>query len=61
MKYGDDTRYFEERAKYKIKCKCSHTVVIPPFKDKVLCSYCGRYVFRNKKDEFMFRLKSIKR
>lgn len=24
---------------------------------KVFCTYCGHWVFKNKKDEFMYRLK----
>ena len=40
------------------KCKCSHTVVIPVYTDKVLCSWCGRYCFKTKKDEFEYINKS---
>lgn len=40
-----------------IKCKCSHTVVIPSNKDKVICDWCGNYVFKTPQAEFSFRLK----
>ena len=39
------------------RCKCGHRVVIPKRTDKMLCSWCGYYVFRNKKDEFKCRMK----
>lgn len=38
-------------------CKCGHSVVILPREKKVLCSYCGHWVFKNEKDEFVYRLK----
>lgn len=41
------------------KCKCGHSVVVSNRIKKVVCNHCGRYVFRNKKDEFMYRLKEV--
>ena len=41
----------------KYICKCGHRVIIPFDKDKKLCRWCGRYVFKNKKDEFVYKLK----
>ena len=43
-----DNRYY---------CKCGHSVVIMPKKHKVLCTHCGHWVFKNKKDEFKYRIK----
>ena len=37
---------------YKVKCKCSHVIIISNDRDKVLCSHCGYYVYRDKKEEF---------
>ena len=39
-----------------LKCKkCGHTL---PMKDKQkgFCPYCGRYIFLNNKEEFVYRL-----
>ena len=44
---------------YKVRCKCSHTIIIPHNVDKVLCTYCGYYVYRNKKLEFKNKLKEL--
>lgn len=44
-------------AKVKYKCKCGHKVIIPEWVDKQLCKYCGTYVFKNKKEEFKYRMK----
>lgn len=41
------------------KCKCGHSVVVSSRIKKVVCNHCGRYVFRDKKDEFMYRLKEV--
>ena len=46
--------YFSE---LKHICKCGHTVVIPNFVEKVLCSWCGRYVYRDEQSEFKDKLK----
>lgn len=44
-----------------IKCKCSHTMLMPYNVDKKICSHCGNYVYRNKKLEFKDKLlKKIK-
>lgn len=38
-----------------IKCECGHRVYIPNNMNKQLCIYCGKYIFRTKKDEFLYR------
>lgn len=44
-------------ADYKVKCKCSHVVIMPYRHKKVLCDFCGCYIYRDKKDEFKDRLR----
>lgn len=39
------------------KCKCGHTVTIYNRFKREICSYCGRYVFLDKKTEFDYRVK----
>ena len=46
----------DTRADVKVKCKCGHVMIVPPRKDKVVCTWCGKYVFKSKEDEFKFRL-----
>ena len=52
-------KYSEILTKNKIKCKCGHSVLISPNKDKIICQWCGNYVFKNEKLEFKFRVKEI--
>ena len=55
--YEEDTKYFNELAKYRKNCKCGHSVIIKPNREKVVCTHCGRYVFNKKENEFKYRLK----
>lgn len=52
-------KYSEIITRNKIKCKCGHSISIPPHLEKCVCHWCGNYVFRNKNDEFKFRLKEM--
>lgn len=39
------------------KCKCGHSVVMPVFVDKKICSYCGNLIFKDKKTEDLYRIR----
>lgn len=54
--YEKPTEYTKNRDNY-IKCKCGHSVDFWYGEDKVLCSWCGTYVFKDEKVEFDFRMK----
>lgn len=50
-------RMASEYAKVKYECSnCGHKVVIPYHVEKQLCNWCHNYVFKNKQDEFRYRL-----
>lgn len=38
----------------KTQCTCGHRVLV--MYDKAICNNCGRYVFKNKQDEFKYKL-----
>jgi ribosomal protein S27AE len=43
---------------YSIKCgRCGHSVLVTNRYKRIICSWCGYYVFADKKDEFEYRLK----
>ena len=50
-------RMTKEYDKTSYACSCGHKVQIPNWKDKILCSWCKKYVFKSKKDEILFRIK----
>ena len=56
-----NTKFIDELSKYKVKCKCGHTQILTNRFDRVLCSYCGNYIYRDKKTEFMYKLKDIEK
>lgn len=42
---------------YMVKCKCSHTMLFTGSKDRLLCSHCGHYVYKDKKTEMKYKIK----
>lgn len=41
---------------FKYKCNCGHTIFMPYGTDKKICTHCGLYVYKDKKDEFKDKL-----
>lgn len=52
--YQRQSDYYDE---IKFLCSCGHKIVIPKWVEKQICSWCGHWVYRNKKLEFKDRLK----
>lgn len=50
------SRLFTSMSECSYKCTCGKTVMMTNKVDKVVCTNCGKYVFKNKKDEFNFRM-----
>ena len=47
-----------EYDKVKYRCKnCGRKVIIPYNAEKLLCTWCGNYVFKNNQEEFRYRIK----
>lgn len=56
--WNNDTKRFESIQECTIKCKnCGHSVLFERNNKKELCNHCNKYVFRNDKEEFTYRLK----
>ena len=49
-------KFYNYITKNKISCECGHKIFLYK-KDKLICSWCGRYVFKNKRIEFKYRIK----
>lgn len=56
LSFKDVVKYSEEVNKYKYLCECGHRVFIHPQRNKTLCSWCGHYVYKDKKEEFKNKL-----
>ena len=44
-----------------VKCPCSHRVAIPPQVDRVICSWCGHWVYKSKEIEEEYKKKDFER
>ena len=42
---------------YMVKCKCSHTMLFTGNKDRLCCSHCGNWVYKDKKTEIKYKMK----
>ena len=49
MSYREDTQLMNVLATFKVKCECGHTMVFVTNREKIICTHCGKYVYRNKK------------
>ena len=58
MRQSTSIKFMEELSKHKVKCKCGHVLVIVEKKCDI-CTWCGRKVYRSKKDEFEDKIKKI--
>ena len=48
----------DELAKYKKYCKCGHSMIITPVakQNKVMCTWCGAWIYKNDFEEFKDKL-----
>ena len=44
---------------YMYRCRCSHTQLIPNQIDRVICSHCGNWIYKDKRVEFKDKIKSL--
>lgn len=55
-KYVEDTKRFRAQTDDRVLCSnCGHSELM--FHDKCICSWCGSYVYKNKKVEFKEKMK----
>ena len=52
----EEERWLTAITKGTIKCSCGHSILTD--KKKVLCNWCGKYVYKDKKLEFEDKLKA---
>lgn len=42
----------------KVECVCGHMVFVPQYAKRVLCTWCNRFVYKDKKEEFKDKIQS---
>ena len=57
-KFVEDSKRFRFFTENTTKCKCGRSAFLGS-RDKIICSWCGEYIFKNKKDEFLYRVGEI--
>lgn len=60
LTFKEDSVLANEKRKMKVECPtCRHLINFYAFEhvDKKLCKYCNTYVFKDKKDEFNYKMK----
>ena len=45
------------RQEMTVTCKCGHRVLFQVQTDRIICTYCGNWVYRTPKLEFEYKLK----
>ena len=56
-KWEQDSKRFNDITRCSQKCSCGHSVMITGKNSKTVCNWCGKYVFKNKKEEFEYRMR----
>lgn len=56
MSYTSDTKRLRVYTDNRVKCKCGHSHFMPVFLPYKICGWCGKMVFRNKQEEFKYKL-----
>lgn len=58
MSYKEMTVYTKKLQDNMYTCECGHRMFIAKNRLFVICNWCGKKVYKNKKDEFMDRLET---
>ena len=53
--FEQEKKFFDKICKHRIKCKCSHTVILINC-DRIICSHCGNWIYKNQETEFRYKL-----
>lgn len=51
-----DDRRFEEYSKGRVVCSCGHTMFLPNKVDRLICTWCGCWVYKNEQIKFRYQL-----
>ena len=54
--YKSEIKLLEVICNNTVKCKCGHSISFLDKSEKKICNWCGNYVYKNKKLEFIEKL-----
>lgn len=55
--FKEDTKRFETYSQNTIKCKCGCSVTFMTKIDRIICRWCGNYVYKTPELEFKYKIK----
>lgn len=44
---------------YVVRCPCGHSLIFTSKKDRILCNWCGQYVYKDKKAKYKYKMKEL--
>ena len=56
--YKNQIKIDNEMAQLKVKCECSHTMVMLNV-DRMICTHCKKWVYKDDKTRFKYQLKNM--
>lgn len=54
------TKYFDAMVERIVKCDCGHAIVFQEQTDRIICSWCNHWVYRNPKIKFKYKMMEAK-
>lgn len=54
--HNNDRKLLKDLNELRRYCKFGHSVCIGSKRRKIICSYCGSWIYKNDKDEFKDKL-----
>ena len=57
-RYKEDSKRLNSITENTIKCKCGCSITFCVQTDRVICNWCGNYVYRTPELEFKYKIKN---
>lgn len=56
-----EAKLSSELSDYRRYCKCGHSMIITPTakQNRVMCTYCNRWIYKNDLEEFKDNIKKV--
>lgn len=60
LSFEEIEKLYNIKSDSKVKCKCGHSIFLTNKYERIICDWCGRWVYKNKKVEFKYKLLEAK-
>jgi hypothetical protein len=61
LNHKEMTKYFNDLAGCTRKCKhCGHSIQFLSKKDRLICSWCKNWIYKDNKSEFKYKIEGVK-